>query len=677
MKQIIQKLGMIAVTLLSFLSAYSYDFEVDGIYYDVESLPEMTCCISGGKPELTSVTLPSSVTLNGRVLKVLRVKENAWNGNVTLSSVELSEGLDSIAPSAFEGCVKLESLNLGSVKGIAKKAFYGCEALKDITLPGSLLWIGENAFALDYRQPRISTNITFSEGNGLLYGVPAEPNTMDKKGVFGNRYASKIILNRDIHNFGDAWGNFEQLSIGERVTYFPPYLGKYMTECDLSTSNITIIGNEAFSGSLQKITLPAKLESIGSCAFLDSDIKEIVFPQSLRAIGSSAFSRCYYLKNPVLPTHLEYMGSYAFANCSAITDITIPGSLSIVPPKAFRDCQYLKSVDIKEGVEAISEYAFSKCESLILWDLPSSLKTIEEKAFSYCESIESFTIPSTLHMIGADVFEGCSKLSKLVFEESDNPLYFQSSVEDNKTISYGGGWYDTEEEANQHPYVWVCYLKSPFILDNLSDVSINRNIIPVPTEEPMSDMHPGEMAIDFNSRNYNYTHLLYVANSNLETLTIGEKLSNPFLIPEPLVQEWVKYDVDSYGRYNQINYKATYNFSPTVYPSNLEKLKVINCKFVEPPVLDADFPTGVYIAATLNVPIGSKQAYENAPYWKNFWGIQESEFSGINDIYHSTTETYVVYNLQGMLVSRTKDLESLHRLPAGIYIVNGKKIAIR
>lgn len=677
MKQFL-KLLMIAAMLLSFSSASAYDFEVDGIYYDIESLPELTCCISGGNPELTSIALPSSITLNGRVLKVLRVKENAWKGNKTLTSVSLSEGIDSIAPSAFEECVNLKSLNLGSVKGIAEKAFYRCKQLTEIRLPGSLIRVGNEAFALDYisnSADYISTKITFSEGDGYLF-APSN-STIGKNGIFNYRNASEIILNRDIRNFGDAWGNDSkrQVSIGELVTCFPSYLGQYMTECDMSSTNIKIIDDHAFGSSLKQITLPAKLDSIGSYAFSNSNIKEIIFPQSLRAIGKSAFYNCEKLKNPILPSHLEYMGNNAFGDCQAITDITIPGSLTIIPNEAFDYCRYLKSVDIKEGVEVIGERAFRSCYDLMSLNLPSSLKTIETYAFMYCKSLESFTIPSTLQMIGANVFYDCSKLSKLIFEESDTPLYFKSSETDSKTIGQRG-WYDSEEEAYQHPYVWVCNLKSPFILDNLTEVVLNRTLQPAPIDEYTSDENPGELPFGFRVENYTYSHLLYVANSNIEALTIGDISINPFTIPEPLIQEWVKYK-KGYGRQYQTNYKATYNFSPSVYPANLSKLKVINCKLAEPPVLDADFPTGVYISATLNVPVGSKQAYENAPYWKNFWGIQESEFSGINEIKRPTSDIYVVYNLQGMFVLRTMDLESLHRLPAGIYIVNGNKIAIR
>lgn len=118
-------------------NVHAYDFEVNGIYYDIVSLPDLTCKISGGKPEITDLNLPSKVSLNGRDLNVIMIGEEAWK-NKNISSLTIESGIDSIGASAFEGCVNLTNLNLGSVKGIATKAFYNCRTLGTITLPGSL-----------------------------------------------------------------------------------------------------------------------------------------------------------------------------------------------------------------------------------------------------------------------------------------------------------------------------------------------------------------------------------------------------------------------------------------------------------------------------------------------------------------------------------------------------------
>jgi hypothetical protein len=71
------------------------------------------------------------------------------------------------------------------------------------------------------------------------------------------------------------------------------------------------------------------------------------------------------------------------------------------------------------------------------------------------------------------------------------------------------------------------------------------------------------------------------------------------------------------------------------------------------------------------VPEESEEAYMAANEWKWFYtadGIEGLEDESIVD----------VYNLQGVTVKRQvrmKDLQGM--LPKGIYIINGKKIAVR
>ena len=60
------------VMLCASISASAYDFEVDEIYYDVNSLEEMTCDVAGCSSTLTELIIPEYIQLNGRVLKGMR-----------------------------------------------------------------------------------------------------------------------------------------------------------------------------------------------------------------------------------------------------------------------------------------------------------------------------------------------------------------------------------------------------------------------------------------------------------------------------------------------------------------------------------------------------------------------------------------------------------------------------
>ena len=52
--------------------------------------------------------------------------------------------------------------------------------------------------------------------------------------------------------------------------------------------------------------------------------------------------------------------------------------------------------------------------------------------------------------------------------------------------------------------------------------------------------------------------------------------------------------------------------------------------------------------------------------------------TGIDGVTHDATDTRgAVYNLQGVRVAESSDAETLRRLPAGVYVVRGKKFVVR
>lgn len=66
-----------------------------------------------------------------------------------LTKVTIPNGLTEIRASAFAGCVKLETVQLDAdpqLETIAERAFWGCAALKEMTLPSTLKTIGDAAF---------------------------------------------------------------------------------------------------------------------------------------------------------------------------------------------------------------------------------------------------------------------------------------------------------------------------------------------------------------------------------------------------------------------------------------------------------------------------------------------------------------------------------------------------
>ena len=78
--------------------------------------------------------------------------------------------------------------------------------------------------------------------------------------------------------------------------------------------------------------------------------------------------------------------------------------------------------------------------------------------------------------------------------------------------------------------------------------------------------------------------------------------------------------------------------------------------------------------ATLYVPYGSKEAYEAADYWRDFYEIVETDVTGINSLMADDRQGNV-YDLMGRHLSNSKLSNSPMR--SGLYIVGDKKVLVK
>lgn len=156
--------------------ALAYDCEVDGIYYYRTSATELevACKVFSDNNRTAysgAVTIPATVTYNGKTFNVTSIGEYAFRDCNSLTSITIPSSIKSIKSYAFynctsingitipagvtelgsgcfEGCSSLISMTVPSgISAVEDELFYGCTALKSLILPASITAIGENAFA--------------------------------------------------------------------------------------------------------------------------------------------------------------------------------------------------------------------------------------------------------------------------------------------------------------------------------------------------------------------------------------------------------------------------------------------------------------------------------------------------------------------------------------------------
>ena len=150
MRKLAKQMGVLAMAWLVSVSVSAYDFEVDGMYYNVVSLEDLTASLTYGETEYAaeSVVIPETVVYKGRTLTVTSIGGYAFSGCSSLVSVELPDGVTSIGYGAFSGCSSLVSVELpDGVTSIGDDAFSDCSSLVSVEIPDGVTSIGGSAFS--------------------------------------------------------------------------------------------------------------------------------------------------------------------------------------------------------------------------------------------------------------------------------------------------------------------------------------------------------------------------------------------------------------------------------------------------------------------------------------------------------------------------------------------------
>jgi len=118
------KFSLLLLALLLPVTAIAYDFEVDGIYYNISSnnTVEVTYKDTNYASYSGEVIIPSTITRNGKAYTVNVIGDRAFY-NSSVSSVTIPETVTSIGEAAFYGCWLDAIICLSSTPPIVNNSF--------------------------------------------------------------------------------------------------------------------------------------------------------------------------------------------------------------------------------------------------------------------------------------------------------------------------------------------------------------------------------------------------------------------------------------------------------------------------------------------------------------------------------------------------------------------------
>ena len=330
---------------------------------------------------------------------------------VSLESVNIHEGVETIGIGAFHGCTKLPAVDIPStVTKILENGFRDCSSLASVVIPPSVTSIGNYVFA---GCAQLQSAI-FAEGISL----PVIP--------FGCFFECRAL---------------ESISIPASVTSID---GEAFRRCSAMTSvnfpdntALTTIGDGAFRGceALPNIVIPESVTNIGALGFQACTLLEsITLPSTLQVIRTQLFQESG-LKSITLPATVVTIENSAFYSAVKLEEVSFPQGLTTIGNSAFRYCEKLNNVVLPASLTSIQDWAFANCTAMENLTLEEGITSINRDVFQF-SGMKKVVLPSTLGFIGVNLFHQCNQLEELDFSRCINVWELYNMT----TVDRTGGW---------------------------------------------------------------------------------------------------------------------------------------------------------------------------------------------------------------------------------------------
>ena len=390
MKPFIQKIMMVLAMMCFSISSFAYDFEVDGLYYNINSdKTSVTLTKASSSAHYTGrLIIPETVTYNQKSYTVTDVASSTFQSSPALISVDIPNSVTTLPAWAFFQCTAISEVLLGDgIVTVPQNCFRGCTALRSIIIPGSVETIDESAFqgCSSIAEITIPSNVTRIEDSAFV----------------GCKALSHITFSDSPNLLKIGYGYYEGTYKGsfDECPLFDVYIGRNIS--NLYTSNVNNM-DDVFQGH--------------------KTLSEITFGENVTKIYKESFQNCTALSSiNVLGTQLKEIQDYAFQGCSKLAKISgnALNFVQIIGLSAFSDCPLIKEV-VLPSITSIGKSAFysykGSLEKVFLGD---NITVIPERCFYSQSSLKHAYLGSSISSIETNAFGGCSGIINIyLFSEN-------------------------------------------------------------------------------------------------------------------------------------------------------------------------------------------------------------------------------------------------------------------
>ncbi|CAJ1950676.1 unnamed protein product [Cylindrotheca closterium] len=332
-------------------------------------------------------------------------------------------------------------------------AFRVCWALKEVSLPLSLQFLGEYCFAQCCNLKHLA--------------IPSSVEVIEKAAVFYCNRLEQVTFGQEqsrLRVIGDysfaMCSSLRSIETPDSVEYIGlkafracRSLGSVIVHGD----KVKVLREKVFEEcvNLAHVTLPTSVTRIAKGAFQGCfELQMINLSEGLREVGSSAFNGCQKMKgneialryaprpppkkprisqNPkkklppieakvvdgrlLMSANIVELPDRALKNWRMLVEVDFPNTVRIIGEFCFANCIKLETVRIPDSLEVIRKGAFHSCCSLtkLIWSVKQSrLRVLGEQAFICCRKIKKIETPEGVVVIGDKTFSGCTDLEHFV-----------------------------------------------------------------------------------------------------------------------------------------------------------------------------------------------------------------------------------------------------------------------
>ncbi len=306
--------SLVVAIVFGFSPAYSEEFMEDGINYRINSSNPMdvsVCRLPNSTHYSGDIDIPSSVEHEGVKYTVSGISNWAFENCSEITSISMPQSIVEIGESAFAGCSQLTSLSFpDSINYLEACVCYGCEKLCNLHLPSGIQVIGRSAF------------------NGCKsleeFVIPDSVKEIDGM-VFKNCSGLKKIY----------WGK-----------------------------SVEKVGGDPFTGC--RILKEVYISDISKWCKTNftSELANPLYQQGIVGGGTKLFLNGELLETLFVPNDINIVRKYTFYGYTWLKSIRFPETNMKVEDNAFSECRQLNSVYFGESTIQLGNQVFNHCEDI-------------------------------------------------------------------------------------------------------------------------------------------------------------------------------------------------------------------------------------------------------------------------------------------------------------------------